>query len=81
MTAGRGDHVPTTGLLEAALAGDLRQATRLAERRLRAAGARLRFGPQFLPVPRAKRVAAALAFPLSDAADAALRTFITVWEP
>jgi CRISPR-associated protein Csx17 len=81
LTAGRGDHVPTTGLLEAALAGDLRQATRLAERRLRAAGARLRFGPQFLPVPRAKRVAAALAFPLSDAADAALRTFITVWEP
>ena len=74
-------HVPTTGLLERALVGDLLEATRLAERRLRSAGARLRFGPQFQPVQRARRIAAALAFPLSDAADAALRKFITVWEP
>lgn len=80
LTSDRDDHVPTTGLLERALAGDLWQATRLAERRLRAAGANLRFGPQFQPVQRAKRIAAALAFPLSDAADAALRTFITVPE-
>jgi CRISPR-associated protein Csx17 len=58
---------PTPGLLARALAGDVAAATQLAIRRLRSAGLPPRCSPIATPPDRARRIAAALAFPLAAA--------------
>jgi CRISPR-associated protein Csx17 len=68
----------TPGLLGRALAGDLRGATRLATRRLRAAGLHLRCSPLPAPAGQARRIAAALAFPISPSDESALRSLVTI---
>jgi len=76
-SADTGRPILTPGLTHRALAGDLWGATRIAERRLRGTGTPLRCGPQIAPAGEARRIAAALAFPLSSRDQARLHALIT----
>lgn len=57
----------TPGLLAAAMRGDARTATKLALRRLRGAGLKVPSTPLVDPPERTRRIAIALAFPVSAA--------------
>lgn len=65
VTPDSGRPMRTPGLLARVLSGDVWAATRLAERRLRGAGWLLRCGAQHTSPQQARRIGAALVFPLS----------------